>query len=79
MSCATLDGISASDYYNDDDAADDDNDDYELRLETSRGIRKCGLLRFLFTFFKNKKNKSLARTTRGLSSRYYHRHCFETF
>jgi len=38
VSCATLDGISASDYYND--AVDDDNDDYELRLETKQGIRK---------------------------------------
>lgn len=55
MSCATLDGISASDYYNDDDAADDDNDDYELRFETSRGIRKCGLLRFCSLFLRIRK------------------------
>lgn len=33
MSCATLDSVSASDYYNDDDA-NDDNDNYELRSET---------------------------------------------
>lgn len=40
---------------NDDDAADDDNDDYELRLETSRGIRKCGLLRFCSLFLRIRK------------------------
>lgn len=34
MSCATLDSVSASDYYNDDDDANDDNDNYELRSET---------------------------------------------